>query len=151
LGTNHYVLEPGRYLVGNTIDMETTIIETKQVANKQYIIVKNGVYSGLVDTLLYHKQFEYKLKTEEGLLKLETNQSDIANYEFLICGESSDSKNRLGKFYINEKYKTSLVTSATLVVPNAECYVSEFFMPLGGDLSKQYSFTRQLAKEIYKK
>ena len=52
LGIKHYVLESGRYLVGNTIDMETTIIEAKQIANIPCVIIRNGIYSGLVDALL---------------------------------------------------------------------------------------------------
>ena len=63
-----------------------------------------------------------------------------------MCGGFSDSGDRLGKFYIDEKYKDLLKTGATLLVSNAGCYVPEFFMPLGGDLTKQYNFKHQLEK-----
>ena len=148
LGIENFVLEPGRYLVGNAVEMETSIIETKTIANRPCIIIKNGIYSGLVDTLLYQKQFEYCLKTNEGLIRFELQPSEDVNYEFIMCGGSSDSGDRLGRFYINEKYKNLLKTGATLVIPNAGCYVAEFFMALGGDLTKQYNFNNQLDKNL---
>ena len=140
LGVKNHILEPARYLVGNAIDMETRIIETKQINNKPCIIIKNGIYAGLVDVLLYQKQFEYKLKTNDGLITLESSANNTANYEFSMCGGSSDSGDRLGTYYIDEKYKELLKPGTTLIIPNAGCYVSEFFMPLGGDLTKQYKF-----------
>ena len=133
LKAEYIILEPGRYLVGNAGYMETTII--KKQFNDTFII-KNGIYAGLLDSLLYHKKFDLYLKTDK-LVKLKyepfTNSKEIT-----ICGASSDSGDRIGKFYIDADSYNQIEVGSKIIVDNALAYVEEFFMPLGGDLIKKY-------------
>ena len=134
LSAKYIIIEPGRYLVGNAGYMETTIIK-KQFDNT--FIIKNGIYSGLLDSLLYNKKFDLYLKVDSKLIKLYYEPFD-GSREFIICGASSDSGDRIGKFYIDSNFYSEIKVGAKIVVNNALAYVEEFFMPLGGDLVKKY-------------
>ena len=57
LNLKQIILEVGRYLVEDTIEMETRIIREKTVENMKTVIIKNGIYSGFFDILLYNKKF----------------------------------------------------------------------------------------------
>lgn len=139
------ILEPGRYLVGNCIDMETRITKISNIQNKKIVVIKNGIYSGFIDILLYNRKFEIYFKTrknEKVLLSYEkTNECD---YEFAICGGSSDSGDRVGMFFINSKYKDELIVGAKFYIKNVGAYFEEFFMPLGGDLIKKYNIVKSV-------
>ena len=135
LNANSIIIEPGRYLIGNAGYMETKIIK-RQFDNT--FIIQNGIYSGLLDCLLYHKKFELYLKVDSKLIRLEYEPFE-GSKEFRICGASSDSGDRIGKFYIDSTFYDNLKIGTTIVVDNALAYVEEFFMPLGGDLVKKYN------------
>lgn len=136
---NKIILEPGRFLAGEFIDMETRIIKVKKVLDKNVIIIKNGIYSGLLDALLYNKKFDIRLKLESGEIKLNNEYSEETNCEIFLCGASSDSGDRLGSYFINSKYIEKLNINSKLVIRFAGAYVEEFFMPLGGDLEIKYN------------
>lgn len=135
LNANKIIVEPGRYLIGNAGYMETKIIK-KQFENT--FIIKNGIYSGLLDCLLYNKKFELYLKNNSELIKLKYEPFE-GSKEFIICGASSDSGDRIGRFYIDDKNYNNLKVGSIIVVANALAYVEEFFMPLGGDLTIKYN------------
>lgn len=131
----YIILEPGRYFIGNSGYMETTIIKKKM---DNVFIIQNGIYSGLLDAVLYNKKFELFVKIDENIIRLESKP--IENYkEIIICGASSDSGDRIGKFYIEERYYNELDVGLNIIVNNALAYVEEFFMPLGGDLKTKYN------------
>ena len=134
LKAKYIILEPGRYLVGNAGYMETEIIK-KQIEDT--FIIKNGIYSGLLDCLLYDKKFELYLKLDSKLVKLEYEPFE-GSKEFMICGGSCDSGDRMGKFYIEASLYNEIKIGTKIIVNNALAYVEEFFMPLGGDLRKEY-------------
>lgn len=138
LNIEKIILEPGRYLVGEFIDMETKIVKLKKVLDKNVVIVKNGIYGGLVDSLLYNKKFKIVMKTKNEEIELTTIKNKDSDYEIYLCGASSDSGDRLGVYYIDYKYKDEIKIGNTLIIKNAGAYVEEFFMPLGGDLKKEY-------------
>lgn len=129
------IVEPGRYLVGNAGYMKTRVIKKKY---DNVFIIDAGIYAGLLDALLYNKQYELYLKTSSGYIPLFA-KSFPNSKEIIICGASSDSGDRIGKFYIDARYFSNLDVGSTLVVNNALAYVEEFFMPLGGDLKPRYT------------
>lgn len=136
---NQIILEIGRYLVENTVEMETRIIREKIVNRRKTVIIKNGIYSGFFDILLYNKKFPIYLKTkEEEEIKLEYEKSKSNDYEFFLCGGSSDSGDKIGVMYINSKYKDELTKGAKLRVKNVGAYFEEFFMPYSKDLKKVF-------------
>ena len=129
------ITEPGRYFVGNTGYMETTIIKKKM---RNVFIIQNGIYAGLLDVLLYNKKFELFAKIDGDLIKLQYEATKNCK-EIIICGASSDSGDRIGTFYIEEKYFHKLDVGVNIIVNNALTYVEDFFMPLGGDLKVKYN------------
>lgn len=135
LGIEETIVEPGRYLVGNCGYMKTKIIK-KKFSN--VFIIQNGIYSGLLDALLYNKKFELFAIIEDELIKLKSEPFQDSK-EIIICGASSDSGDRIGRFYINDKYYDKIDVNTTIVIDNALAYVEEFFMPLGGDLKIKYN------------
>ena len=99
-------------------------------------IIRNGIYGGLVDCLLYKKRFELYLKINNELVELKYEPFQ-GSKEFFICGASCDSGDRIGKFYIDSNIYDKLQVGSKIIVNNALAYVEEFFMPLGGDLRKE--------------
>lgn len=139
LKINQIILEIGRYLVEDTIEMETRIIREKTVGNIKTVIIKNGIYSGFFDVLLYNKRFSIYLITKDNeKVKVEYEKSEINDYEFYMCGGSSDSGDKIGLMYINYKYKDELITGAKFCIKNVGAYFEEFFMPYSNDLKKVF-------------
>lgn len=139
LKINELILEIGRYLVEDTIELKTRIIREKTINNNKVIIIKNGIYSGFFDILLYNKKFSiYFLSENDGEIKVEYERTEKNDYEFIMCGGSSDSGDKLGKMYINSKYKDELIRGAEFCIKDVGAYFEEFFMPYSNDLNKVY-------------
>ena len=133
------ILEVGRYLVEDTIESETRIIRDKMIRNTKTIVIKNGIYSGFFDILLYNKRFQLYLKTENNEeIKFEYEKSQTADYEVYICGGSSDSGDKIGIMYIDSAYKNELITGRKIIIKDVGAYFEEFFMPYSKDLRKVY-------------
>lgn len=136
---NELILEIGRYLVEDTIELRTRIIREKIINNKKIVIIKNGIYSGFFDILLYNKKFPiYFISKNDGEIKVEYEKTETNNYEFTMCGGSSDSGDKLGKMYINYKYRDELIEKAEFCIKDVGAYFEEFFMPYSNDLNKVY-------------
>ena len=139
LKINQIILEIGRYLVEDTIEMETRIIRAKTVENIKTVIIKNGIYSGFFDVLLYNKKFSIYLITKDNeKVKVEYEKSEINDYEFYMCGGSSDSGDKIGLMYIDSKYKDELTTGAKFCIKDVGAYFEEFFMSYSNDLKKVF-------------
>lgn len=137
LNINKIILEVGRYLVEDTIEIETRIIREKTVENIKTVIIKNGIYSGFFDVLLYNRKFPIYLKSKnDGNIKIKYTKSEVNDFEFYMCGGSSDSGDKIGVMYIDSKYKDELKKGAKLIVKNVGAYFEEFFMPYSNDLKK---------------
>lgn len=139
LNIKQMILEVGRYLVEDAIDMKTRIIREKTVRNMKTVIIKNGIYSGFFDVLLYNKRFSIYLITKNNEeVKVEYEKSKVNDYEFYMCGGSSDSGDKISLMYINSKYKDELTTGAKFFIKNVGAYFEEFFMPYSNDLKKVF-------------
>jgi diaminopimelate decarboxylase len=137
LNLEEIVLEVGRDLVQDTMEIETRIIREKMINNQKIIIIKNGLYSGFFDVILYNKKFDIYLKTKDNTeIKLEYEKAKQNDCEIVLCGGSSDSGDKLGVFYIDSKYKDELSVETNMVVKNVGAYFEEFFMAYGNDLNK---------------
>lgn len=131
------ILEPGKYLVGNTMDMVTKIIRIKKLSNKTILIIKNGLYSGFLDVLLYKEKFNLSIKLDDNkLLPLDYDMNDQSNYEIYMCGGSSDSGDVIGTMYINKNILDNIKINQEIIVKNVGAYFEEFFMNYGGDIEK---------------
>jgi|GEM_PF-6682084 len=131
-----YIVEPGRYLVGDTMDMVTNIVAVKNWQGRQIVVLRNGIYSGLLDEKLYGRKFNYAIEDRDGW------QTDIARepcryrtHEFTMCGGSSDVGDSMGVCYVDEPCASILLKAGTnVIVKNVGAYCMEFNSPLGGDI-----------------
>lgn len=134
------ILEPGKYLVGNTFDMITKVIRVRNIKNKSIVIIKNGIYSGLLDVLLYDEKFQIYFKTKNNdYIEFSYTKDNNHNYEIYMCGGSSDSGDIIGTVYIEEKYKEEIKDGTEILIKDIGSYFEEFFMPYGGDINKIYT------------
>lgn len=139
LNINQIILEPGRHLLEDTVDLETKVIRTKTINNKSVLIIKNGIYSGFFDSLLYNKKFEFYFESRtDGKIKIKYEKTNENDHEFFMCGGSSDSGDKLGTMYIDKKYKNELIVQSKFYVKSIGTYFEEFFMPYSEDLNKIY-------------
>ena len=129
-------LEIGRYLVEDTISMKTRIIREKLVNNTKTIIMKNGIYSGFFDLILYNRKFDIYLLVKNKEIKLNYEKESPEDYEFVLCGGAGDSADKIGLMYINSEYKDYLQVGAELCIKNVGAYFEEFFMKYSSDLEK---------------
>ena len=139
LGADYIIVEPGRYMVGNAGYMETVIDERND--EDDIIVVKNGIYGGLLDAKLYDKTYNLVVPVEEGFVRLSKDEFDETGKKrkgFTICGASSDSGDCIGKYYIDEEYADRLVPGSKIIVLESLTYVEEFMMKLGGDFESEY-------------
>jgi diaminopimelate decarboxylase len=132
------ILEPGKYLVGATIDVITKVIRIKNINKKNIIIINNGIYSGLLDVVLYKEKFQFYLLDNKQLLKLSNEKDKQNNIEVTLCGGSSDSGDVIGTIYLTEECFNKINIGSELLIKNVGSYFEEFFMPYGGDIKKLY-------------
>ncbi len=139
MNLDEIILEPGKYLVGNAFDMLTKVIRFKKLKNKSIVVIKNGIYSGLLDVLLYNEKFKIYFKSQNNnYIEFSYNKDTNHNYEIYMCGGSSDSGDVIGIMYINEKYKDEIKVGTEILIKDIGSYFEEFFMPYGGDINKIY-------------
>ncbi len=133
------ILETGRGLVENVVTMESKIIRTKKSEKIKVVVLKNGIYSGFFDVMLYNKKFPMFLITSNNeKIEIKHENDNESDCKFLLCGGSSDSADKIGTMYIDSKYQNELIEGATLYIKNAGAYVEEFFMPYSNDLNIEY-------------
>ena len=102
LNLDYIILEPGKYLVGDCVDMITKVIRKKVINNKNILIIKNGIYSGLLDVILYKEKFKlYLINNNNKLIDFSYKKDDNHDLLVNVCGGSSDSGDVIGSMYIN--------------------------------------------------
>ena len=138
MNLDEIILEPGKYLVDNTFYLKTKIVQEKSLDNRDIVVIKNGIYSGLLDILLYNKKFDFYLKVNTDYIPITYKKDGNHQYEFVMCGASNDSRDIIGKMYLDEKYKNNLVVGGEVMIKNIGSYFEEFFMNYGGDIEKVY-------------
>lgn len=135
LGAEYLILEPARYSAGDTMDLMSKIVRVKTVKGKEIVVIRNGIYGGLLDEKLYGKRFDLALEDDGGRqVKVERQKTAGAGHVFQLCGGSSDSGDRMGFCFVPEGERDLLRAGTKVVVKNVGTYCLEFNMPLGGDL-----------------
>lgn len=132
------VLEVGRDLVQDSMEIETRIIREKTINNKKIITIKNGIYSGFFHAILYGKKFPMYLKVEEDRINLEYQKAKETDCEIFVYGGSSESGDKIATVYIDTKYKDELVEGNKIIIKDVGAYFEEFFMSYGSDLIKRF-------------
>lgn len=134
LDLEEIILELGRDLVKDTMELETRVIREKIIDGKKVVIIKNGIYSGFFHAILYNQKFDIYLKTSEKEIKLEYERVNENDMEIVLCGGSSESGDKIGTMYINFEYQKQLSEDAIIIVKNVGAYFEEFFMQYASDL-----------------
>ncbi len=137
LNLDEIIIEPGKFLVGDTIDLETHVIRCKNIKEKTMIIIQNGIYSGMLDVVLYNEKFQIYLNTGSEFVPFKYEKDEINNYEVYVCGASSDSRDVIGTMYINERYKNNLGEGVDILIKDVGSYFEVFFMNYGGDINRK--------------
>ena len=138
MNLKNIILEPGKYLVSDSVNLITKVIRKKQINNKNIIIIKNGIYSGLLDVILYNEKFKFYLVDNNEYIKFSYIKNDNDDVEVNICGGSSDSGDVIGTLYINKKYFDKIQIGSEILIKDVGSYFEEFFMTYGGDINKVY-------------
>lgn len=136
LSLKEVILEPGKYLIGDTMDLETPITRVREICGIKAITMTAGIYSGMLDLFLYNTKFEILLKLKNGqLIPIHYNKmpNDIG---FYLYGGSSDNKDVIGMVFIDKTYAHELCTQNNLLIKNVGAYFEEFFMKYGCDINK---------------
>lgn len=141
------IVEPGRYLVGNAGFMETEVI-TKKACN--VFILRNGIYSGLLDSKLVGKRYDLSIVTHDKVIPLSKEKDNDKKCEITFCGSSNDSIDVIGTYYLDEDKLNLIGKGTTVIVNDALSYVEELFIPLGGEFDIIYHVVGSDAIELYK-
>lgn len=132
------ILEPGKYLVEDVIDLDTSVIRKKKIKNKNILIIKNGIYSGMFDVLLYKKEFKMYLDIDGKKILLSHKKINESYCDIHLFGGSSDSGDYLGTMFIAEEYLSGINCKTKIIIKNVGAYFEEFFMNYGNNLKKIY-------------
>ena len=91
LSLKQVYLEPGQYLLENVFDLCTNIIRFKEGKRKE-LIIQRGIYSGMLDCLLYKKQFGlyFIAGNRKIYLKKKAGHRLVSLYLFGGSGNSDD-------------------------------------------------------------
>lgn len=143
------ILEPGRYLVENAVELKTKIIRTKKKPNHHYLVIRNGIYSGFFDKILYHRKFKFSFLGENKIEIPMYNEKTIKHpYCIEIYGGSSDSGDIIGKLYINKENAKYLCTGRFLYIKDVGAYFEEFTMNYGKDIHTKHIFKNYERRDI---
>lgn len=133
-------LEPGTKLVENCVDLYSKILRVKRLKNSICLVVKNGIYSGFFDSVLYGKKFDIFLANSQMTpLKKNKTNGDIC---VKIFGATSDSDDFVGEYYLQKSDAEKLTTCDYIYIKNCGAYFEELFVDYCQDNSKQYIITK---------
>ncbi len=127
LSLKQVYLEPGQYLLENVFDLCTNIIRFKEGKRKE-LIIQRGIYSGMLDCLLYKKQFGlyFIAGNRKIYLKKKAGHRLVSLYLF---GGSGNSDDFLGRYYLTKEEMELLKTQSRIYLHNIGSYFEEFVIP----------------------
>lgn len=128
------ILEPGRELLQDVMISKTDII---RIANSN-ITLKDGIYTGMLDCILYKKKFDIDIIFNNTIYPLYRTRQSTEQIEVHLFGGSADSADKLGIYYINNKdYKELIITPVKLlsaIIRNTGSYFEEFITTYNGEI-----------------
>ena len=134
-------IEPGTKLLENSVDLYSQILAKKRRDFGYSLVLKNGIYSGFFDSVLYGKKYDMFLCCGGELIKLCTHK----NKGFLcvkIFGPTADSDDFVGDYYIDNKFAEQLAIADYILVKNCGAYFEELFVDYCQDNQKKYIITK---------
>lgn len=141
LHLNKIFLEPGEFMLYRAIDLKTSTLRYKDDKRK-LLIIRNGIFSGMLDKILYNKNFDISILTNNKSIPLYHNKSR-GRTKIYVYGGSGDSADYLGKYYIQKEFESLLLIKQELLIHNAGAYFEEFYIPRGEELKIKYEIIKQ--------
>lgn len=139
------VLEPGGFLVGDAVTLQTKIIKTGVSLQTHYAVIANGLYSGFFDKVLLNKEFCFALKQGDDTIVLQKHATNADDVLIKLFGGSSDSADKLGQYYLPKSKMHLVQVGEALFVKNVGGYFDVLYMSYCSDLEFEY----KLAGESY--
>ena len=136
------ITEPGQHLLINSIDYKCDIFDIKTINNTNYIILNTSIFSGLLDTYLYNKQFDFYI---EDMLLLNSKKENAKKY--VICGCSSDSKDILGTWYLTDDEFNLLLKTNCVTIKDTGSYFEVFNIKYGKKIDYKYTVLEDLSED----
>lgn len=129
-GVSNLILEVGEGILNDAVDLKTNIIRHKILYDKHILIINSGIYDGMLDKFIYNKKIDLFIPDANGD-NIFSFRNDIPIY---IYGNSTDSKDYIGKYYIKEKDIGLL--DKYIFVKNVGAYFNVFETKYGKNYSK---------------
>lgn len=126
-------LEPGQYLLEQTFVLKSPIIRI----DSKNLVIKNGIFSGLLDKLIYNKHFDFYFKHEADIIRFK-HKWNLGLKKIYLYGGSGDSADILGKYYLNKEEIKLLKHEKYIYIDNVGAYFEEFYINHGGDFNIEY-------------
>ena len=133
-------LEPGTKLVENCVDLYSKILRVRYIKNNICLIVKNGIYSGFFDSVLYGKKFDVFLANGQMIPLQKCKSKDMVSVK--IFGPTSDSDDFVGEYYLQKSDVEKIMSCDYILIKNCGAYFEELFVDYCQDNSKQYIITK---------
>ena len=133
-------LEPGEYMLHDAIDLKTSIVRFKN-GKRKLLIIKNGIFSGMLDRVLYNKKFDISLVVDGKTIQL-SPRIKLGKTKVYVYGGSGDSADYLGKYYIEKENSNCFSKNQEIIIKNAGAYFEEFYIPHGDDLQIKYEIKK---------
>lgn len=133
-------LEPGEYMLYGAIDLKTSIVRFKYGKRKS-LILKNGIFSGMLDRVLYNKKFDFILTINGKTIHLSPHIK-FGMTKIYVYGGSGDSVDYLGKYYIEKEFANLFKENQEVIIKNAGAYFEEFYIPHGDELQIVYDIIK---------
>ena len=140
MGGSQVFLEPGEYMLYGAIDLKTSIVRFKYGKRKS-LILKNGIFSGMLDRVLYNKKFDFILTINGKTIHLSPHIK-FGMTKIYVYGGSGDSVDYLGKYYIEKEFANLFKENQEVIIKNAGAYFEEFYIPHGDELQIVYDIIK---------
>lgn len=134
-------IEPGTKLLDGCVDLSSQILTKKRQDFGISLVVKNGIYSGFFDSVLYGKKYDVFLDFDGELVELKKckNKGCLC---VKIFGPTADSDDFVGDYYIDENFADKVLSANYILVKNCGAYFEELFCAYCQDNQKKYIITK---------
>ncbi len=120
-------LEIGTMIVESLFNLITNIVRFETKFDKNFLVIKNGLYTGLFDKLYTNRKYAIYLNSNNHEYKLLHNKNNKNQIEVLVYGGSSDSSDFIGTMYTNQQVLDSINSNSYITIKNVGAYFEQVF------------------------
>lgn len=118
-------IEPGDRLINNAVDTLATIIDIHSNKNSISITINGSTYREFYDTIAFGKVFDFYSIEGKSVNKI-YKEKVYNGIEIHIFGNSSDSNDYIGRFYIKDK--STLSVGDNIRIKNTGAYFNRMYL-----------------------